>query len=455
VLVRRPSLGGLGQVVEAEPLAAQLSALRTAFAAQFQFDESSGGGGVASPKGGAVSSAQAYADALAYFDAVAAVVLLPTATATAPTAAAAAAAAPAVAPASLGAYAAAFARFAAVLGNFGYSATAPEKLADRNFCLSMLDQLQPMRAPSSAPVAAVTVAAAEAVAPPVPAIAEAAAAPAAAPRELAPWEQWAQGVEAAWKQLLNPRAASSGSSSGQSGPPSDSPEGGAPEAAGQAAAQLPFFAGLDRKDSPSATRALNGLANRVLRCLLYGSDADQASLAAAWPAGAAAFRQRYGSKSASGGASEPLSDGASEPLSDGASEPLSDADKFYAALGDLLGPAGLRAGTVAASSGLPLVSLKDTYAGGLQRVTAALVASLGTPELGRGTRTDLQALSDFALWVNETQPTLNPTNELWSRVKCFSIRGKKRLVSSGARYFSRSTPTPHLCVVCVFFCWLI
>jgi hypothetical protein len=160
----------------------------------------------------------------------------------------------------------------------------------------------------------------------------------------------------------------------------------------------PFFAGIDLESS-SATAALNCLANRVLRCLLYGNDVDKASLAAAWPVGAIAFRERYGQKPitnaySSGAASSGKFDESTSSMAVGESE----AEKFYAALGDLLGPAGLRAGTASATSER---GLKDTYADGLRRVTATLVESMGQPELGRGTRKDLQALSDFALWVRD------------------------------------------------------
>lgn len=421
VLVRRPSLGGLGEVVEAEPLAAQVSTLRQAFIDQFNVESE------IDPATGS-STAEVYADAIAYFDAVAAVALLPaplldpaagaTPSAPEPTVASSVS----VAPSSLGTYSGAYQRFRAVLDSFGYdearAASDPPSLNDRNFCLSMLDQLQPVGFPpqkARAPAAAAAAGEAEvdeptppassvAVEPevePAPSPAPPAAPTAASPPagslpsgDAPPWEQFARGFEAAWKQLFDPRSSSANDSSSSNAADDNSSVGGQEDAMeGQSAPALVeeplpphFFAGIDLESS-SATATLNCLANRVLRCLLYGNDVDKASLAAAWPMGAIAFRERYGKRpNTNGGSSGAGSVGESE------------AEKFYAALGDLLGPAGLRAGTASATSER---GLKDTYADGLRRVTATLVESMGQPELGRGTRKDLQALSDFALWVRD------------------------------------------------------
>jgi len=446
--VRRPSLGGLGEVVEVEPLATQISALRQAFVDQFNVasegDATTG-----------TSTAEVYADAVAYFDAVAAVALLPvpsleSGVATPAVASEAAPTSVSVAPSSLGTYAGAYQRFRAVLDSFGYdearAASDPPSLNDRNFCLSMLDQLQPVGFPppkaraTAAEAAAATAATAAAAAaataaataaaeakaqveveePPTPADSSVAVEPEVEPAaetlvtsaassssgvNTPPWEQLARGFETAWKQLFDSGSSSTDSRSNgaskkesSSGSGQESTTGGesvnVPPAVVEEPVPPPFFAGIDLESS-SATATLNCLANRVLRCVLYGNDVDKASLAAAWPVGAIAFKERYGkAPKTSGGRRGGQSESDSSELIVGESE----AEKFYAALGDLLGPAGLRAGTASATSER---GLKDTYADGLRRVTAALVESMGQPELGRGTRRDLQALSDFALWVKK------------------------------------------------------
>ena len=218
MLVRRPALGGAGEVREAASLATQLPDLRREFVSNYQ---------VVSPTSAeSTSSAENFNEALSYFDCIAAAL---DDSLTGP-----------LDRPSGPVFAPAYERFSSVLSAFGYK-PGSKFLVDRNFCLSMLDQLQTRgrnRGPQTRAVGDVSTAAKD--------------------QSITPGRS-------SWKSML----------------PAFFPRGVA------AGAGMPQMAGLEQ--CTSATRALNLLSNRVQRTLLYGETPDVDALAAALVSGRIAF----------------------------------------------------------------------------------------------------------------------------------------------------------------------
>mmetsp|Transcript_7948 Transcript_7948/g.18150 ORF Transcript_7948/g.18150 Transcript_7948/m.18150 type:complete len:659 (+) Transcript_7948:211-2187(+) len=149
-LVRRPALGGLGEVVESPGLVEEIPGLRAELAQQGKATEGIAAlekgqfsAGTRSGGGGGVSQA-ALEDALRYFDCVAA---------TASGSWAQDACGDAVIPPlpESASFITAYERFESVLAEFGYRG-GDQPMEDRNFCLSMLDQLEDRGVSATRPV---------------------------------------------------------------------------------------------------------------------------------------------------------------------------------------------------------------------------------------------------------------------------------------------------------------